>query len=119
MADPSIERLLGDLKGELGEIKGQMQAMNKSMADSWDSRRKIYDELGQLKSSVQKMETEEKLTRQKVVDVKDCIDQQIKPNIEDFKRIKNRGWGLLAGVSIASGGAGAAMSKVLSKLGIG
>ena len=65
------------------------------------------------------METEERLTRQKVIDVKDCIDNHVKPNIDDFKRIKNRGWGLLAGIALAGGSAGAAFTKVLAKFGIG
>lgn len=111
MSDASVERLLGDLKGGMGKIEGQLAGLTKSVEDSWKSRRQIYDELGQLKSTVQDCNAQIKAMQV-------CVNQ-MKPIIQEHERLKNKGLGMLVGAAIAGGGAATLLQKLLSKIGIG
>ena len=39
---------------------------------------------------------------------------EINEKLDDFERMRNRGWGVIAGVALASGGLSAALSKWLT-----
>ena len=44
------------------------------------------------------------------------IDDDIKPQVEDYKKNKQRGIGILAALGVGSGGVGAALASIIPKL---
>lgn len=119
MPDESVERLLGDIKGQIGKlegvVEGRISAVEKQMGDSWESRRRIYDELGQIKRSLNDIP----LIKRDIEQLQSSIENDIKPGVDDYKKLKARGWGVVAGAGLAGGGAVMGIQKVLAKFGFG
>ena len=105
----SVERLLGDIKGHIGEINGRLIGIEKQIQDSWDQRRRLYEEVGAVKLSVSKLSVIER----DIESIQKTIDQEIRPHIEDYRRMKNRGLGIVTAVGALGGVAGFGLDKLL------
>ena len=105
----SVERLLGDIKGQIGEIHGRLGGIERQINDSWEQRRRLYEEVGSVKAAVSELP----LIKREIESIQKTIDKDIRPHIEDYRRLKNRGLGIVSAVGILGGAAGFGFDKLL------
>ena len=108
----SLERLVGNLEG-------QIDALQQSMAEGLESRRLIYSKVEAVDKKLVGIERDVASLKKDVAAIDECLEETIKPALEDYKKLKNRGLGMLIGAALVGGGVGTAATKLLSKFGFG
>lgn len=90
--------LLGELKSELREAARQRDAM--------------FRKLDVLQTQLSELAGALKLVAEKGMGLEKVINEELKPQIENFKELKNRGYGVIAVIGLISAGLGGFISSL-------
>lgn len=96
---------------ELGVIQATLVAIQADLADAKSTRRAMYEKIDTQSREIIGVKND-------VAAVRHAVDE-MKPSVEEFKKLKHRGLGIMAGVAVAAGGVAAGGKAILAKLGIG
>ncbi len=97
----------------LGQIEGRLHGIEKNHQSSTESRALLHKDMADLKKELQALS----LLDQRLSHMERTVCHGLKPVAEDYKRMKNRGWGVLIAAALAGGGVAQGIEKLLSKLG--
>ena len=101
MADVDrISQILGALQAEVQENQRQHHASFKKL----DA---IEEKINKLAGAIELIALEQR-------NIKKEIDDDIKPAVQDFKNLKNKGLGIIAFIGLMGSGTGAALAKWFS-----
>lgn len=106
MSEPNslneVSMLLGKLLQQTETLTSQTAELNRSITTLQ-------------KNSTDTLTTLERISsRVTVIEV--ALDHNILPNIEDYKKLRNRGWGILVAIGFASTSLGAFGSRIAKAL---
>lgn len=104
-----ISRVLGRLEGAVAQVNQNCNALFKK-CDGMNED--IVEQRGAIKVLATQM-TEQNTKHGELVAV---IEKDIKPAIKEFESLKNQGKGALFGVSLVSGGFGAGITAILTRM---
>lgn len=97
-----VQRSLGRIEGDLKNFGSQCETLFKKFDRA---NEELIEQRGQIK-----------LLASQSTEAKILYEATIKPVLEDFKSLKNRGIGMVFGVSLASGSVGAGVATILARL---
>ena len=97
---------------KLGQFLGQLSAEN---AESLRLNNALIQKIDALTVDLQHLSTEVKLMGERHLQLEDEVNE-IKPIVEDYRKMKDRGFGVIAFIGLVSAGFGAGAVSLLSKL---
>lgn len=92
---------LGKLEASTDEVLRQMRALFVKI----DAQRKDIHEVGGIAKEAVRQATENR----------DKIRDEIKPTVDDYKKLKNQGMGVIVFVGLLASGAGVGLAKIYDK----
>lgn len=95
---------------ELGGIQESLKNIGKQLDSADTRRRQIYEKLEEQAEEISNLKHD-------VAAVKGVVDE-IQPDVADYRALKAKGIGILAGAALVGGGAATGIKAVLVKLGI-
>ena len=109
MADDldQLSRLLGRVEAELAEGARQRDALFKKLDDI---EKMIHEQNGAMRVLATQVSQQSK----DHAELKTIIEEEIKPVVDDYKSMKNRGLGVIAFIGFASAGGGAFLMNLLA-----
>ena len=97
---------------EVSKLLGILTAQNDQSAQQMVSLMQKFDNMQQ---DVQDIKQIAKEALDKAEQLEERLDEDIEPDVQDYKKLKQRGIGVLGIIGIGSGAAGAGLREVLSK----
>lgn len=108
MTEPVAMGDLDEISLTLGKLlNGQEEAVRKQEA--------IFRNIDEIKGAMSEIKGSVATVTAGHTALKVDVDENVKPHIEDFKKTKQRGIGLMAGVGLGGGASGATIATLLGK----
>lgn len=95
------------MTGEIHEISAALGQLRAEAQQASASRRVLHEKLDGIAKSVGDIA--------KLVEVQKHRIDKVEPVVENLERMRNRGLGVLACITVVSGGVGAAVSQYIAK----